>query len=577
MARRPVILLATEGTYPFHPGGVSTWCDTLIHRMPDVDFIVFAIAMNPYVSIRFSMPSHVQSVVTVPLWGTQDPSEHRQDAAFSQIFLRKQRTTAAEIERLFIPLFDQVLGQMRSSTEDPEVVGEALAGLYRYFQVFDYQMSFKNPVVWEHYREWVVGAAIDGFWESPTVFEAVQSLGWIYHFFTVLNTTLPEVDLVHSSAAAFCGMAGIVSKIQFGSPYILTEHGVYLREQYLSVGRSNMSGFAKRFLISLIQTVVKANLHYADELSPVCAFNARWERLLGADPGRIRVIYNGVDPQVFTPAAEPPGGDRLEVLCVARSDPNKDLESLLHAAAIVEQKIGGVRFVVRGAVSVPEYHAKLLDLRSELDLGSVVDFPGATANIAESYRGADIVVQSSVSEAFPYSVIESMMSGVPVVATDVGGTREAIGDTGLLVPARDPARLALALIVLAQDKKLRERLGQAARERALNFFTVARTIRLYQETYLRLAGMGPLAADAQRQQLLALDRAYALMRVGLAAPALDQLRGVMAANANNPMAAFLMAQMAQLERSLGQTEQGLRHMVSAWLLNHLEQLRSTSA
>ena len=358
------MLLATEGTYPFHPGGVSTWCDTLITRMPDVDFIVFAIAMNPYVNIRFAMPSHVQSVVTVPLWGTQDPSEHRQDAAFSQIFLRKQRTSAQEIERLFIPLFDQFLAEMRASGGDPEAVGEALAGLYRYFQVYDYQMSFKNPVVWDHYREWVVAAGADGLWDSPTVFEAVQSLGWIYHFFTVLNTTLPEVDLVHSSAAAFCGMAGIVSKIQFGSPYILTEHGVYLREQYLSVGRSNMSGFSKRFLIALIQTVVRANLHYADELSPVCSFNARWERLLGADPGRIRVIYNGVDPQVFTPAAEPPEHDRLEVLCVARSDPNKDLETLLHAASIVEQKIGKVRFVVRGAVTVPEYHTKLLDLRS---------------------------------------------------------------------------------------------------------------------------------------------------------------------------------------------------------------------
>jgi len=571
----PVILLATEGTYPYHLGGVSTWCDTLVRNLPRARFIVFAVAMNPYVSSRFEMPNTVKEVITVPLWGTQDPSEHRTDMAFSQIFMNKQRTTTAEIERAFLPLLGTLLEQVARKGEDPEVLGETLAALNRHFQIYDYQSTFKSLMVWDFFRQFVLDAALRGVWPEPSVFEAVQALGWIYHFLTILNTTIPRVDLVHASAAAFCGMAAIVAKIQYGCPFLLTEHGVYLREQYLSVGRSNMSPFSKRFLLSLISAIVRANLFYADELSPVCAFNARWEKILGADPARIRVIHNGVSPQVFHPRARRPDGPEasapLRVLCVARSDPNKDLETLLRAVSIVKGRLPDLKVVVRGAMSVPAYHEKMLALRAELGLKETVDFAGHVADVAEAYAEADIVVQSSVSEAFPYSVIEAMMSGVAVVATDVGGTREAVGDTGIMVPSKDPARLATGILMLAQDPRLRQELGEAARQRALNFFTTERTLDRYWETYLRMSGMAGSRTDPLRmRQKVALDRSQAFLRLGLKRQALGALREALAATPVGPASAALMAGIASIERELGLVDESAQHLIGAWLLKRLE-------
>jgi len=560
--RKLRVMLATEGTYPYHLGGVSTWCDTLVQRLGDVDFTIFAVAMNPFVQSRFELPESVRGVVTVPLWGTQDPSEHKEQMPFSEIFLQKQRTTPEEIARGFLPEFLAFLAELRRDARDPEAVGTALAAMHRHFQVFDYRETFKSEVVWQAFRDVLHAAAQDGIWPEPSVFEAVQALGWVYHFFTVLNTPIPEVDVIHSSAAAFCGMAGIVAKVEYGTPYLLTEHGVYLREQYLSVGRSNMSPFSKRFLLAVVRTIVRTNLHFADRITPVCAFNARWERLLGAAPERIEVVYNGVSPQVFMPAEEARQGPP-RVVSIARIDPNKDIETLLRAMAIVHSHLPDVRLEVWGSVAIEEYHQEMLALRAEIGLEDVVSFEGHSQNPADIYRGADLLVQSSVSEAFPYAVIEGMMSGLPIVATDVGGTAEAIGDSGLTVPARDPARLAVAMIILLQDAALRQRLGEAARERALPARRAAAAGARAPEV--------PAAAEGVTGRLLVhLQRAFALRRLGLPLAALDQLQRAVELAPQAQGVPAILTEIAEIESELGDGETALVHYASAWLLSRVQ-------
>jgi len=582
MSKKLRVLLATEGTYPYHLGGVSTWCDTLVRRLPDVEFTVFAVAMNPFVRSRFEFPASVRQVVTVPLWGTQDPSEHKEQMPFSEIFLQKQRTTEEVVERSLLPELLHLMHEVRSPVPQVETVGLALAAMHRHFQLFDYRQTFKSPVVWNAFRDFLQVGAEAGAWPEPSVFEAVQALGWIYHFFTVLNTPIPEADVIHSSAAAFCGIAGIVAKIEYGTPYLLTEHGVYLREQYLSVGRSNMSRFSKRFLLAVVRTIVRANLHFADRIAPVCAFNARWEKLLGASPERIGVVYNGVSPQVFTPREDESTGP-ARLLSIARIDPNKDIETLLRAMAIVHGHFPDVRLAVWGSVAVEDYHRQMLDLRRELGLEETVAFEGHSENPAELYRDADLLIQSSVSEAFPYAVIEGMMSGLPVVATDVGGTAEALGDTGISVPSRDPARLAAAIIILLQDRELRHRLGTAARERALSFFTTQRATDAYDGLYAALARrVAPERAEAavpQRaahvpghlgQQLVCLQRAFALLRLDLPVAALDQLHRALELAPDSQAAPAILSQVAAIEAELGDGESALTHYASAWLLSKVQ-------
>lgn len=569
----PRVLLATEGTYPFHQGGVSTWCDALVHHLPDVDFTILAIAMNPYVAVAFDLPHNVKSVVAVPLWGMQDPSEHRDELAYSEIFLQKQRTGDNEIAELFLPPFEKFLRGL--VTNQAGELGVALTQMHRYFRTYDYQTTFKSQLVWDLYKTWLLGSARAGYWNEPTVFESVQGLGWMYHFLTVLNTAVPAADMVHSSAAAFCGMVGIVSKSEYGTPYLLTEHGVYLREQYLAIGRSNMTPFSKRFLIALVKAISRENLHYADQLVPVCAFNSRWERVLGADTNKIRVIYNGVSSRTFYPSEPPrepslPQQKTLEILSVARIDPNKDLETLLRAIHLVRKADVPVRLRVLGSVSVESYQEKILALTRELGLVDTVSYEGHNPDISDAYRSADIAVQSSVTEAFPYSVIESMMSGTPMVATDVGGTREALDTAGILVPSRNPEALSQAIIHLARNPELRKKLALAARARALEFFEISKAMQSFLDLYRQwqrrdAAGDDVVPADDD-PALLHVTRALLLRRIHQNSLALSEYYQALASLGNDPAAVPLLADVASLELQSNRQTLAYQHLVKSRLL-----------
>lgn len=97
-------MLVTEGTYPFHHGGVSTWSDILINNLKDnMDFVVYSIIMNPYVTQKFDLGSKTE-LIKVPLWGTEEASEHL-NVPFSKIYMAKKKTLDSVIEREFIPLF----------------------------------------------------------------------------------------------------------------------------------------------------------------------------------------------------------------------------------------------------------------------------------------------------------------------------------------------------------------------------------------------------------------------------------------------------------------------------------------
>jgi glycosyltransferase involved in cell wall biosynthesis len=92
----------------------------------------------------------------------------------------------------------------------------------------------------------------------------------------------------------------------------------------------------------------------------------------------------------------------------------------------------------------------------------------------------------------PYRLMEAMMSGRPVISVDVGPVAETLGDTGVVVPADDPAALAQACAALLRDPARRRELADASRRRALTHFTADRVLRVYDALYADLAGP-PLA------------------------------------------------------------------------------------
>ena len=192
---------------------------------------------------------------------------------------------------------------------------------------------------------------------------------------------------------------------------------------------------------------------------------------LGADPERVRVIYNAVDARP-EPAPRPATGP-VVIAAVAVLREEKGHEDLLDAFAVVAAVRPEVRLLLIG--DGPR-RAALAARADAAGIRDRVTFLGARTDVEEILRGVDVVCLASFTiENFPYAILEAMAAARPVVCTAVGGLPELVEDgvTGLLVPARAPAALAGRLLELVDDPQLRARMGAAGRARALTRFAVA--------------------------------------------------------------------------------------------------------
>jgi glycosyltransferase involved in cell wall biosynthesis len=234
----------------------------------------------------------------------------------------------------------------------------------------------------------------------------------------------------------------------------------------------------------------------------VCSYS---EEKLHLPKGTYRLMYNGVDTTEFRPREAtilaPDTGPVIGT--VANLHPRKDLGSFLRMAARLLERFPNARFRVIG--SGPEQDT-LIQLARKLRIEERVDFTWASDNVREIYHSFDVFVLSSIHEGFANVIIEAMASGLPVVATDVGGAREAIeeGQTGFVVPPRHPEILAERVGRILADPLLRAKMGRAGRNRAVQQFSLRAMVRRYENLYDEL-----IHADCLPQQVNAVKSATA--------------------------------------------------------------------
>jgi len=158
------------------------------------------------------------------------------------------------------------------------------------------------------------------------------------------------------------------------------------------------------------------------------------------------------------------------VVCAARLEPEKDVESLAEAVALVARRFPDVCCLVAGDGSQRDsIERRVRELRIESQFRLLGFRPDVTAIM----NAADIFVLPSLAEPFGLVILEAMALGKPVVATAAGGPMEIVaeGETGLLIPPRDPPALAEAICSLVADADQRRRMGEAGRKRFLEHFT----------------------------------------------------------------------------------------------------------
>ncbi|MEZ4869977.1 MAG: GT4 family glycosyltransferase PelF [Caldilineaceae bacterium] len=487
------VLMLTEGTYPFHWGGVSTWCHLLIRDLPNIDFELLSLAAEPGMKLQFTLPGNVVAFHPLPLWGTRELLENRSELTLAELQHRKQQTPEGLIAGKFAPLFRFFLQELFVSRHGPEALAQTIHAMHRFFLVHDFDTTMRSQAVWETLVDVVqktfpaVATELgypDARYQLADMTTAMQ---WLYHWFFPLGMPIPKADVTHSAMVGICTMIGVAAKLEHGSAFMLTEHGIYLRERYLAETKTAQSFFLKVFNLCFARRMTELTYRLADQISPCCDYNHRWELRNGAKPEQIRTIYYGVDSETFTPEVKA-FGDPPVVVWVGRIDPLKDLLTLIRAAGIVHQARPDIEFRLFGSAPAgnESYYEECLKLRKELGLEESVTFAGYRSNVAAAFNEGDVVVLSSISEAFPFVILEAMLCAKPVVATSVGGIPEQLEGCGFALEPRNPAAMAEAILKLMGDPELCATLGQASRAKAEREFTVRQSGLAHDASYRRI-------------------------------------------------------------------------------------------
>ncbi|MGP4111853.1 GT4 family glycosyltransferase PelF [Streptomyces sp. 4N509B] len=306
----------------------------------------------------------------------------------------------------------------------------------------------------------------------PTLHDALTATDLLEHHLRPLAVRIPDGHIAHAVSGGLAVLPALVAQRLDGTPFLLTEHGVYLRERYLSHRGASFGTPVKRLLLGFHRRLAVEGYRRARLVTPCNQYNRRWEERGGADPDRIRTVYNGVDPQAFPEAGPEPA--TLTLVWAGRVDPIKDLETLIRAYALLRPAFPTLRLRLFGGVPAggEEYRDRCAKLAATLGVADGLTFEGRVSQVSRAYAAGSVVMLSSISEGFPYSLIEAMSCGRATVSTDVGGVREAAGDAGLVVPPRDPAAMAEATAALLRDPGRRAALGAAARRRVIDQFAL---------------------------------------------------------------------------------------------------------
>lgn len=292
----------------------------------------------------------------------------------------------------------------------------------------------------------------------------------------IVHTHNPKPGLYGRLAAWATGVPGVVN----------TVHGLYATAEDPAI---------KRWAVYSLERM--ASLCSGAELIQNEEDLALLERL-GVPKRKLVLLGNGVDLERFRPPATAMErlqaranlgvqGDVVVVGTVARLVWQKGFRELFAAAQLLKDRCPNIVFVVVGGSDRDKSDSIGNDELNDASRQGHVVFARSREKMEEVYPAFDLFVLPSHREGFPRSAMEAAASGLPVVATDIRGCRQVVshGVTGLLVPLRDPPRLAAAIEELAADADVRHRMGVAARRKAEAEFddriVVAKTLHVYEQ------------------------------------------------------------------------------------------------
>jgi len=276
------ILLILPGTYPYRVGGVSTWAHNLISNLSDHKFDILAVADGIDLTPKFAIPPNVERIYLVKVGSSNSRNNHPHE------FMR-------DLRRGFIPSLRLLLDYLLEGGSC-KLAAKAVCRLQRLFVKHGEETLFRSGETWSFFKRYFSGKDWLG---NMTIRELNHTIRLLRDLLKPLEIDLGRYDIVHSALAGFSGLIGIVQKLEHGASYILTEHAIYYKERiYDLIGRG---GPYRRFWSIVFRRISELNYHWADRIITVSKSNMRWQKELGADEEKIRIIPNGVDVDRFKP------------------------------------------------------------------------------------------------------------------------------------------------------------------------------------------------------------------------------------------------------------------------------------
>ena len=301
----------------------------------------------------------------------------------------------------------------------------------------------------------------------------------IFDFFKLISILKKEkVDIIHTHLFLADFWGGLASRLCRGSLHITTTHGFFLSDD-------RIYNFKQRLRVILPKYIIAVSKKDAD----TCI------NRLGVAEEKIRVIYNGIEIKEPPPR---PNQKLKKDLCIDNDKVILNVGSLeeikghiylLKAAEELLKARKDIVFLIIGDGSLRDELQKFIDERK---LNNYVKLLGLKDNVDDYLSICDIFLSTSLSEGLSLSILEAMALGKCVIATNVGGNPEIIDNNinGILVPPKDPLKIAQALNTLLENDPLRKELGENARSKVKKYFNQETMIKRLEDFYIeKLTGI----------------------------------------------------------------------------------------
>lgn len=258
-----------------------------------------------------------------------------------------------------------------------------------------------------------------------------------------------KYDLCHTFFGFPCGAIAYLFRREI--PYIVSLRG------------SDVPGFNERFSLQYVFLKPIIRRVWKNAAAVIANSEGLKELALEIQPiVKIDIIHNGIDTEAFKPVTKETN-TKLRILCVSRLIKRKGIDYLLESIALVKE-IFGDDFEVC-IIGEGDQEQELKEMSKQLKIDDVVIFEGYIehSKLPEFYSNSDIFILPSLNEGMSNTILEAMASGLPIITTDTGGTKELINGNGIVIPMRDLKAIAGAIVKLIEDPSLRKEMGRNSR------------------------------------------------------------------------------------------------------------------